>query len=201
MAKQTTLQEVKTRMQEMKAAKAAELDEIQQKKLDAQTAKEAAELAIKDATERMDLDDFEKAKQARRRAQSAIDMYAGRYKQIAAQEYISEEDSDKVIDSLLAYEDTLTADFKEALAGHLKTLEGLLEGYRGAIADTENIMTLWQQDIHANYNTRGAGSYTDPLTGMTTTRSPRPVPVHRMPFTGCSEAGRLGEYLQKEAQA
>lgn len=199
MAKQTVLQEVKARMQEMQDKKAAELQAIHEKQTEAQTQKEAAELALKEATERMDLDAYEEAKTARRKAQTAIDMYGGRYKQISQQEYISEEESDKVIDGLLDYEKQLAEDFRAAVAEPLKQLAAILEKYRNEVADTERTISAWGANIHANYNTRGTTTFTDPVTGQPTHRSANPVPVHRMGYNGCNEAAQLKDYLDKAA--
>lgn len=196
MAKQTILQEVKARMQEMQDKKAEELQAIQNKKTEAYTQKEAAELAIQEATKSMDLEAYEEAKTAKRKAQSAIDMYSGKYAQISKQEYISEEDSDKVIDSLLAYENELAAGFKAAVAEHLKALSTTLQDYLTEIADTEGTITAWGATIHANHNSRGRTYYTD-ANGQESTRSETPIPVHIMPYTGCREAHQLKEYLEK----
>ena len=155
---------------------------------------------LKQATEEMNVDSYEAAKNQKHKAQTALDMYNGRYNQIKQQEYISEADSDKVVDSLLAYEGTLAEDFKAAVAEHLKALAGLLKDYKDAVRDTEVTLTNWQRDIHANYNTRGSSQFYDELTGKHTDRSPRPVAVHTMPYTGCAEAARLSDYLGKEAQ-
>lgn len=191
MAKQTVVEEVKARMQEMQDKKAAELQAIHEKQTEAQTQKEAAELALKEATERMDLDAYEEAKAAKRKAQTAIDMYSGKYAQISKQEYISEEDSDKVIDSLLAYEDELAAGFKAAVAEPLKKLDELQKAYADAVEDVEQTIRAWTSNIHANYRNNGT-TYADG-----TNRSPQPVPVRRLPYTGCSEAHQLKEYLDK----
>ena len=200
MAKQTVLDEVKNRMKEMQDSKAAQLETIRQKQEEARTDREAADLAIKEATEHMNLEAYAEAKDAKRKAQTALDMYNGRYKQIKQQEYISEAESDSVVDSLLEYEKQLAEDFKAAAAVHLKKLAELLEDYKAAVQDTEDTITAWQRDIHANYNTRGAMTRTDPLTGEQTHRSERPIAVHTMPYTGCPEADRMGHYLEKEAQ-
>ena len=199
MAKQTVLQEVKARMQEMQDKKAGELQAIHDRKTEAQTQKEAAELALKEATERMDLEAYEEAKDARRKAQTAIDMYTSKYNQISKQEYISEAESDKVIDGLLEYEKQLAEDFRAAVAEPLKALATILQNYQHEVSDTEATITAWGANIHANYNTRGAMTRTDPLTGEQTHRSETPIPVHRMPYTGCSEAYQLKEYLDKAA--
>ena len=198
MAKQTVLQEVKARMQEMQDKKAGELQAIHDRKTEAQTQKEAAELALKEATERMDLEAYEEAKDARRKAQTAIDMYTGKYNQISKQEYISEAESDKVIDGLLEYEKQLAEDFRAAVAEPLKALAAILQNYQHEVRDTEATITAWGANIHANYNTRGRSIFTD-ADGQKTARSATPIPVHSMPYTGCNEAHQLKGYLDKAA--
>ncbi len=190
---QTVVEEVKARMQEMYDKKASELETVRQKQTEAQTQKEAAELAIREATANMDLEAYEEAKQAHRKAQTAIDMYSGKYDQISKQEYISEADSDKVIDSLLAYEEELAAGFKAAVAEPLKKLDELQRNYFDAVADTENTIGAWTTNIHANYRSEGT-IYSE--TG--TNRAPHPVSVHSTPYNGCSEAHRLAQYLKND---
>jgi hypothetical protein len=193
MAKQTVVEEVKARMQEMQQKKAGELETVRQRQQEAQTQKEAAELAIREATDSMDLDAYEEAKTAKRKAQTAIDMYTGKYNQISKQEYISEAESDKVIDSLLAYEDELAAGFKASVAEPLKKLDELQKAYADAVEDVEQTIRAWTGNIHANYRNTGT-TYADG-----TNRSPQPVPVRRLPYTGCSEAHQLKDYLDKAA--
>lgn len=199
MAKQTVLDEVKNRMKEMQDSKAAQLETIRQKQAEARGQIEAAALAMKQATEEMNVDSYEEAKNRKRKAQTALDMYNGRYEQISKQEYISEAESDSVVDSLLEYENQLAEDFKAAAGVQLKKLAELLKDYKAAVQDVESTLTSWQRDIHANYNSRGLSSRVDPLTGQNTYRMERPIPVHSMPYTGCAEAGRMEEYLKKEA--
>lgn len=194
MAKQTVVEEVKARMQEMQQKKAGELETVRQRQQEAQTQKEAAELAIREATDSMDLEAYEEAKTAKRKAQTAIDMYSGKYNQIKQQEYISEPESDKVIDSLLAYEDELAAGFKAAVAEPLKKLDELQQAYFDAVEDVEQTIKAWTGNIHANYRSEGT-IYRE--TG--TNRAPHPVPVRMTPYTGCSEAHILNEYLGKAA--
>ena len=119
---------------------------------------------------------------------------------IQKQEYISEAESDAVIDSLLAYEKELEEGFKTAAADPLKQLAKIHAGYLDAVKDTESVIDAWQRDIHANYNTRGGASFFDEFTGQHINRSPAPIPVHRMPYTGCSEAAERGTYLEKAAK-
>ena len=189
-------QEVQKQIKEMMDKKQGELAQINDKRTEAQTRKEAAEIAIQKATEIMDLEAFEEAKQEKHKAQTAIDMYSGRYKQLAAQEYISEEESDRVIDSLLAYEQELGKDFIADLKEPLNKLRNILTRYFEDIRETEQTIRSWEVNIHANYSTRGQSIRTLP-TGEKTDRMDAPTPVHKQPFTGCTEAHQLENYLNK----
>lgn len=191
MAKRNVTKEVQEQITEMVNKKAADLDAIRNKQTEARTRLEAAELAIKAATETMNLDAYEKATAARNKAKIALDMYAGRYLQIQKQEYISEEESDKVIDSLKAYEDQLEEDFKKSLVPLLKKLEDIHTNYTQAVQDTESTIQNWTASIHANYRVDGA------LYANGTNRNDKPQPVRRLPFTGCGAAETLGKYLEK----
>ena len=197
MAKKNKAQEVQQRIKEMTEKKQTELAQINDKRSEAQVKKEAAELAIKQATEIMDLEAFEAAKQEKHKAQTAIDMYDGRYKQISQQEYISEAESDRVIDGLLDYEAQLEQDFIADLKEPLNKLRSILAAYFDAVRETEITIRTWETTIHANYSTRGAASRVDPNTGERTDRMEQPVPVHSLPFSGCAEAHILEIYLDK----
>ena len=199
MKKHNVLEEVKTRMNEMKNIKAVQLETIRRKQDEARAKIEEAAAEMKQATEELNVDGYEEAKNRKQKARVALEMYSGRYDQIKQQEYISEKDSDEVIDSLHQYEAELAEEFKAAAADPLRKLAEILKEYRAAVADTENTLSAWQRDIHANYNTRGAMTRTDPFTGQRTDRSEEPTPVHRFPFTGCDEAERMDAYLKKEA--
>ena len=196
MATKNITKEVQERIKKLTGDKAEQLAKIHQKQNEARNQIEAAGLAIREATEVMNLEAYEKATADKRKAQAALDMYSGRYDQIRKQEYVTEADSDSVISSLLEYEDTLAEDFKKAIAEPLKKLADLYKGYKAAVVDTENTIKNWERNIHANYSTRGGTKYKNETTGEWTDRSPSPVPVHRLPYTGCSEAIQLGQYLK-----
>lgn len=198
MSKKNVTAEVKKRIEELINNKREELTVLNQKKNEAMEQKAAAEEAIEKATAIMDLESYEEAIKSKHTAQLAIDMYSGKYRQLSNQEYISEEESDKVIDSLLAYEDTLTEDFKAAIKEPLEQLEKIQKAYSEAVEETEKTIRTWEENIHANYSTRGKAIYTDKETGLTTDRSDIPVLVHVVPFRGCDESIRLYRFLKDE---
>lgn len=197
--KQTTtvLEEVKARMKELHVQKLTDLEAISKMQEEARSKIEAAVMAMKKATEEMDVDAYEEAKTAKRKANTALEMYKGRYEQISKRKLITEAESDQVIDSLLKYEENETEKFKALLSTHLKALDELLSGYKEIIRDTEFVIVTWNREIHANYRSRGRTTYVDELTGEPTDRSPRPIPVHPIEYGGCDESFMLSTFLDK----
>ena len=196
MAKQNILQEVQASIKEMQDKKQADLDKIAEKKEEARQQIEAAAQAMNAATEQMDVDAYEEAKTAKRKAQTALDMYNGRYAQILGQEYISEAESDKVIDSLLAYDRELAVDFEKALAEHLLAIKSLAEDFNTEEARLRNTLTLWQESIHKNYRTLGHTLYTDPETGEQTTRSKKAVDIMKYAQMGSTAVNSVRDFLK-----
>ena len=89
MAKKTNrAEEVQKRIHEMIETKQRELNLIKEKQEEAKEKLKIASDEIRSAAERMDLEEYEKAKAARSKARTALDMYEERYRQIERQEYI-----------------------------------------------------------------------------------------------------------------
>lgn len=191
MSKTNVIEKVKSQIREMQETKEKELEIVKTKEAEAYELKAAAEAALKDATSYMNLEAYEAARENRKKAQIALDMYSAKYKQIAQKEYISEEESDKVVDSLLSYEDDLAENFKAAIAEPLKILNELQEKYFNEIKATEQTIVEWTRKIHPNYRSFGT-TFADG-----TNRSKEPVAVRRLPFEGCKEANQLKNYLKK----
>ena len=194
--KENALEMAKKQKHDLTEKKSADLRDIQVKICAAKTQAEEADAAMKSATETMNLEEYEKAREAKRKAKIAIDMYSSRYAQLQGQQLISEEESDKVIDSLLEYEDQIAERYKADIAGPLKTLNELTKAYRAEVADTEETIRAWSRDIRPNYSTRGTMSRIDPETGERTDRSDHPVAVHQIPYLGCDESTVLEGLLK-----
>lgn len=197
MSKKNVAQETQKRIVELQEQKAAELEKIDNKLKELQTKKENLEESIEKATEQMNLKLYKAAEQELKETNTAINMYSGRYKQIKEQKYISESESDKVINNLLSYEKELDQDFINEIKEPLNELKQILANYFGAVQETEKTIRRWERQIHANYSTRGATIWTDPVTGKRTDRSDKPVFVHNPQYEGCSAAHILKEYLNK----
>lgn len=186
---------VMDRIRKIQKNRADELGEVKNKKDAAEKQLEEARQALKDATQRTDLKAYESAQLAKDKAQTACNMYGDRYNQLVQMDLISEEESDKVFDSLLAYEDELGKAFLKDISDPLEKLKSIHRDYVSAIAEAEHAMDSWHNEIHPNYNTRGTMSRVDPDTGLITDRSKHPVPVHILPFVGCPESVELGKFL------
>lgn len=192
MAKKDVLQEVKDKMKAIRESRAAELELIQKKKAETIKSIEHIDAEIKSAVERIDIDAYETAKAKSASAHAALDMYNARYDQINKHELISEEESDNVIDTLLDYESQLDDAFKTAIKQPLQTLHDLLKAYMDTINDTENTIIQWESGIHPNYRNSNA-LFTKSGSG----RADRPIPVHRIQYTGCEIAMRINTFLNQ----
>lgn len=158
MAKQTVLDEVKNRMKEMQDSKAAQLETIRQKQTEARSQIEAADLAMQQAREELNDDDYEAALTKKRKGQAALKMCDERYEQINDEDYISELESDRVIDNLIEYKKTLDESFMSAVAAPLKELSKVYQNYETALDDVKDTLQSWQRNIHANYKTMRDGA-------------------------------------------
>lgn len=192
-----TVGKVKEQISRFISDREREIGEIDQHIASATADKAAAEANLRTAIETTNQDDYNRAKIAISAATSVIEMYSARRKQLVNKDFISERESDAVIDSILEYEKELAKSFKSAAAVHLRKLADLRDEYLKTVMDAENTLLVWQTDIHANYKTRGGTMFFDDLTGTYTDRSPKPVPVRFAAYVGCREAQELGEYLEK----
>lgn len=198
MIEKNVAQETQKRIVELQEQKAAELEKIDNEIKKLQTKKENLEESIEKATEQMDLKLYKEAEEELKETETAINMYSGRYKQIKEQKYISELESDKVIDDLLVYEKELDKGFIEDIKEPIEQLRVILSDYFGAVQEAEKTIRRWERQIHANYSTRGKTFWTDPETGKRTDRSDKPVFVHNPQYEGSGVALSLSEYLSRQ---
>lgn len=194
---ETILQLTRQKMQELREQRARELSEIDNLQAQERERLALAEVNAKEASEALNLEAFEQSKEEMKRAETALQMYMAREEQLLKKEYITEAESDNVIDSLLAYEEHLNNTLRIEIRGHLNALEDLLKTYQTEIHKIEATITEWTSEIHANYRSRGITLYYEEGTHIPTDRSNTPIPVHRVTYTGSTEAQLLEDYLQK----
>lgn len=187
--------DVNKRIDTMLRERAEALATIQEKEEQAKKDLDAANEGMRKATADLDLDGFGEARKKKVDALTALEMYQGKAVQISKQEYISEQESDKVIDSLLQYEDDLAEEFKRKLADLVAQLTNLQTEYTSRVSETETVITRWTREIKPNYRDEG---YMRTLPdGSITNKHDKPWPVHQLPYLGCPESKQLQTYLDK----
>ena len=165
------------RIRELKEKKAAELEHIDNELNQAIIEFEEANKAMQAAMEATDIEAYGETKRKQLEAKNKKEMYSGRYKQLKACEYLTEKESDEVIDNILAYEGEIAGAYEEELKKILDDLKAVHEKYIADAQDAENTIRTWTTQIHANYQSRGSASYVDDFTGERTDRSPHPIGV------------------------
>lgn len=195
MNEKTVLEEVKEQMHGLLEARRIEMGEIQ-KNMDKYHSEMIKQEEIeKEAVENLNEKAYTAARKAKEAAKLSTEMYRERRDQIAKLEYMSEEDSDAVIDKLLAYESMAAEDFKAALAEPLSEIREALSTYLTAINETEKTIVEWGECIRPNRNSRGRTFYRETQSFY----SVDPIPVHNIPFRGCPEALYLEGVLEHDA--
>lgn len=196
MAKDTVTQ-IQEKMQDLKEKRRAEVEFITSQLEQAEAEYMAANNEMKEAMEQTDLARYTEAKRAQLDAKNKTEMFSGRLKQIRAKEYLTEAESDEVIDSLLQYEEEIATKYGNKTAEIIATLKNVHKEYRDAVNAAERTISQWTNEIHANYNSRGRGTYTDSFTGETTQRSKTPIPVRVVPYTGSKRSAVIDNFLRK----
>lgn len=173
----TKLEAITAYMENLIQRKAEELEAIQKKQEEARHQLEEAIHAQTAATERTDLSAYEEATEAKRKAQAALDMYSARLDQVRKRGYVSEEESDQVIDELLSYRKQIDEDLKRDLAAPLQRAREIHAAYIAEVDGIRRTLDAWQRQIHLNYRSRGRTIKLDPLTGEPTDRMEKPITV------------------------
>lgn len=182
--------EIKNRINQLIEEKAASLAEIQVE-IDKAVEREAAAVnEMKIAMESTNVDAYQEAKSKKLAASNALEMYRARLKQLTERKFLTEAESDEVIDELLEYEDVLKEDFMKSLEAPLKKLNELYKEYIARVDEAENIISRWTSEIHSNYR-NFYGIYANG-----TNRSDKPVSVHNIPVTGCPASDITGKYIR-----
>ena len=182
---------IQQRIKDLTEKRALELAAIKTKEDQARADLEAADKAIHAATERMDSKAYLKGKNERAEAEAALEMYSARYQQLFAEEFMSEEESDRVIDGLLAYEEKLAAEFEEAAGKILKQLSDLNDKYISDHMKTEETISSWTSQIHKNYRI----FYGTKLAKGKTPDS-FPVQVHITPYNGSGISSAINSFIR-----
>lgn len=190
----SVVDDVQAKMSELNEEKSRQLANAARQLEEARAEVAEAEAAGRAATEQMDYEAFALAEAYRTKAEQKARMYAARIDQINRDEMVTEEESDRVIDSLREYLADLDAAFDADLRGILRSLYAMYWAYIENIRSGENTMISWTQNVHPNYRSWGA-TYTDPETGIRTNRSRFPVSIQTTNGQGGPSARMVRHFL------
>lgn len=154
-------------------------------------ATEELEAAARDMDEKR----YQEAEKKREAAALRLSMCDAKYKQVRDQKYVTEAESDEVINSILEFEQQIADEFTAKSKLLLGDLREMLADYLQKVNEAEGVLQRWTSQIHANYSTRGMTSFIDPVTGERTDRSASPVPVRPNKYTGCEQAQVISNFL------
>lgn len=186
------VEEVNERIKNLKEKKASELLSLQIKIDEAEQAKAQAENEMAKAIENTELSAYTEAKNKKADCAAAVEMFTARYNQLQAKEFVSEADSDAVIDSIKAYEEELSAELEKDVKPLLQKLAEINKVYKDKVFEAEQTMKAWTSDIHANYRS-SVTTFSDG-----SKRSERPVPVRNYAYLGNPLSERLYHFLSNE---
>ena len=166
-----TVTEVRNRIDKYIADRDHEIAEIDQHIAEAKESKATAEAALQAAIEATIQADYNSAKEAIESAQNVIEMFTARREQLVNKEFLSESESDSVIDSLLAYKKDCDAALAAALAEECAKIRTIIDNYKGEYKDMYDTIRTWEGEIHLNYRRPG-------VTYAPGHEPKDPVPVH-----------------------
>lgn len=147
--------------------------------------------ALSDAMDNMNENEFKKVSGKITELENMLMMYQTKKEQLQSNEFISEHESDAVIDKLLALQEENAQDYAREIEPYLRTVLEISQRYWKDVLDIESLITLWSNQVHENYNSRGK------VVVNGSTRLPYTTPVRTTPYMGCKEFNIIDDTLKK----
>ena len=188
--KKDIVTKVNSRIDQILADRANELNAIDTKIREANEAAANATKAMDKAADSLSLVDYDAAKRDLESAKTALQMLTTRKERVTKRKAMSEHDSDEQIDQLLEYEKELAEQYKADLAVKLTEIRKLQNTYRDSVERVEAVISRWTADVHPNYRSECA-RYANG-----TNRAETPQPVHIRPYSGCEESDTVAIFLK-----
>lgn len=158
-------------------------------KIDAERRAEcAAQEAIDKATAALDFEMNHKAQLDMTAATERRVLLQRRFDQLNSRKLVPEDESDKVISSLLQYEQDLADAFEKEVSAPIATIAKLFREYREKVQETERTIDKWTREIHPNYLRPGTME-------PSMRRCPQPRPVHTTPYFGSVLSEQIDDFL------
>ena len=187
----TELTRIRTYMEKLKSERAAEIQSVKAKIRDAEAGIKDAEARIDTATRKTDLEAFTEAEKDQKAANTKRAMYSERLKQLEDLDFVTDQESEETINSIIAYEKTIGTQIDERIRESVEALDKLITAYEHEIEDAERTIKDWTGTIHPNYISEGT-IYAE--TG--THYSPVPIPVRRTPYEGTERAKAARRFIR-----
>lgn len=143
----------------------------------------------KEAAKNLDMEGHKESLKRQRDAFDEINMLNARKDQLICNHYVSEAESDKVIDDLFAYEDDIAKEFDAAAAALIRKLQQIYDDYCAKVEEAESTMRRWTYEVHPNYRNFGT-TYADG-----TNRANTPQPCRLTPYFGNALSQKVGNFL------
>ena len=145
--KRNTLDEVQEKLRKLTAERAAELEKVEAKRKEAEKDLLTALSDVEAAAEKTDFTVYEKAKERERKAQQVVEMFSERCSQLKKQEYMSKEERDAVLRSLIKYDQQITIDFRNDVRTALNSVAAIAGEYFREGERTRNLYRDWSKAI------------------------------------------------------
>lgn len=187
-----TAKEVMDLISSLMENKKQQLEEIQEMLCEERKAEADAQAALDAAAAALDYEAHCTAKAALAHAVDCEEMLDRRLNQLASAKLVPEEESDKVIGSLLQYEQDLEKSFEDNVAALLAALKDAMTKHKDAVDEAEGAIHSWTQNIHPNYRSRGITRYANG-----TDRADHPVPVRTGIYVGGNLWIEVRDFLDK----
>lgn len=144
--------EIEERIKSLQENKAKSLFEIKVQVEELKKTISAAAAAMAAATEKLDSDAYGKAKAEKIAAETKLEMYSDRLKQYETSEFVTVEESEKVLDSLVNYGKDLITAYENNIKDLLIELNSLTEGYNKAVEELTSVACRWTREIRPKYD-------------------------------------------------
>ncbi len=187
----TELTRIRKYMQKLREDRDQEIQTVKQSLRDAEAGIRDAETRKDQASRVTDLSAYQEAEKDLEAARTKRSMYSERLHQLQDLDFVTDQESEETIKSILAYEQTIGTQIDERIREHVESLDHLLQGYENEIQDAEGTIKDWTSTIHPNFISEGT-IYAE--TG--THYSKDPVPVRRTPYEGTEKAKAARRFIR-----
>lgn len=142
--------EVVNRIKKITADRVAETADLEERVEVAKQQQRAANEAMDEATDVVDLESYQKAKKDRRYAGDAIEMYSKRLDALENKPLISKEEYEAGVDKIMAALEEVSADAKKCIVEHMEQIRIIAAECTAEITNGNEVLHKWQHEIYGD---------------------------------------------------